>query len=119
MTTTFFTTFLDLLLSNFARLEAACISASETSSEAFLFLLLDSKDLVFDGQIAGNKSIAGKFETTNEEIPENNNLIRLGRRGLFVRRRTTITGRKETSLLVCLDKFAGNFRFSENKDRRV
>jgi hypothetical protein len=33
------------------RLEAACISASETTTDDFLFRLLDSGDRVFSGQI--------------------------------------------------------------------
>jgi hypothetical protein len=67
----------------------------------------------------GKKRITGKSETTNEEIPKNNNLIRLKRGDLFVRRWTTITRRKETSLFVFLDKFGGDFGFPENKGRGV
>jgi hypothetical protein len=51
----FLNSLLRFFSAQFLRLEAACISASETSSEDFLFLLMDSKDIVFVGQIAGEK----------------------------------------------------------------
>jgi hypothetical protein len=46
-----FTAFLAFFFLKSARLEASWISASEIPSEAFLFLLLDSKGLVFSGRI--------------------------------------------------------------------
>jgi hypothetical protein len=65
----------------------------------------------------GKMNVTKKSETTSEKISENNNLIRLGSRGLFIKRRTAITRRKEPSVLIFLDQFSCNFRSTENKSR--
>jgi hypothetical protein len=49
-TVIFFTAFLIFFRLSWVRLEAACISAFERTSDDFLFRLLDSRDLVFSGQ---------------------------------------------------------------------
>jgi hypothetical protein len=51
------------------------------------------------------------------KIPENSNLIRFGRRRLFVRRWPTITRREEASLFVFFDKFGGDLGSFEDEAR--
>jgi hypothetical protein len=59
--------------------------------------------------------VTRKSKSTGEKVPENNNFVGFKSRDLFIRRRTSITNREKSGLLILFISFGRNFRLADNK----
>jgi hypothetical protein len=64
-------------------------------------------------------SITRKSEATNKEVSEHNNFVGLRSGDLFTKRWASVTGRKESKLLMFFNKIGFNLRLAEHKGRGI